>query len=473
MMNDGNHSLDSQQLQREHDQYVQISSCKNLKELMDKYGIRAELDKGYYEGIQFVPDKAKFIRNRIELLEKNVREIKIGVGISDTQIIQLGQYVGIGFDWVNNGHNAAQNDLDGITRRNVSIQTEVPAERREWIYYAVLAAIAKGAATAFHLAFLQEQLTLVSQDKALTEVAYFQRKPLPVFTLKDLDRLWLQTLYDISLTNKRPNLREMKSQLKGQMPRSYDPAMISSALTLSNGEEISPLGIRALEGNDSVLNKMNAILRGIQQLLEDDPDGKIVEVSDIARHAKLPLGETSFLFHLMTHYFRFSSSAGTRTQGYYGLDFFSIDDAAYKNIMRYEDFTDVVVESLKLSGQLPAAEDQMEEQRLTAESAKSATPGTTATQVLAMHFLLKQCGINPIDQPANVARFLQFLTGKETNAKKIQNTNLYKNISHPFKEHEKSLLKELKTIREYFEKMGLDAIVAMIDCEINTSNKSG
>ena len=300
-----------------------------------------------------------------------------------------------------------------------------------------------------------------------------QRKSLPVFQLKDLDRIWLQKLYEISLTNKRPNLREMKSQLKGQLPRSFDPAMILSVFTLSNGEEISPLGIRALEENDVVLKKMNAIMGGIQGLLEDHPDSNLVEIADIARHASLPVGETSFLFHLMTHYFRFLSSAGTRTQGYYGLDYFSIDDEAYKNIMRCDDFSALIAQSLKLTEEQAPAEDDLAEQRYLDEPRESVTASTTAMQVLAIHFLLKHCGINPIDQPANVARFLQFLTGKETKARKIQNTNLYKNVAHPFKEHDKTLLKELKAIREYFEKMCLDDIVTMIDREIETSKRCG
>jgi len=296
---------------------------------------------------------------------------------------------------------------------------------------------------------------------------------LPSFVLTDNDRIWLRTLYDISQTNKRPNLREMKSQLKDQLPRSYDPASIPSALTLSNGEEISPLGIRALEGDDTVLKKMNGILRGIQQQLEDQPRANLVEIADAAHHAGLAVGEVTFLFHLMTHYFRFFSSCGTRTQGYYGLDYLSTDDAAYKNIMGCEDFTNEIVQRLSLEAGPAAAEDNPAEQRSLAGPGGSVTPGTIATRVLAMHFLLKHCGISPVDQPTEVARFLQFLTGKETGAKRIQNTNLYKKVAHPFKEHDKTLLKELKIIREYFEKMGLDAIVKTIDGEIELSKKSG
>jgi hypothetical protein len=274
------------------------------------------------------------------------------------------------------------------------------------------------------------------------------------------------------MTNKRPTLRTIKSQLKDRLPRSYDPANIPAILTFSNGEEISPLGIRALQGCDSVLQKMNAIICGIQEQLINDAEIKTIELADIARHIGLSSGETSFLFYLMTHYFRFLSSGGTRTQGHYGMDFFSIDDAAYKHLMACEDFVPVIRAALMTIQGQATVDTSLPDQKDTDEDNTTA-PGTTATQVLAMHFLLKQCGINPIDNPTPTTRFMQFLTGKETKAKKVQNTNLYKNVAHPFKSHDKTLRKELKIIREYFDNMELYAIVDLVDHEIKTCKRSG
>ena len=157
--------------------------------------------------------------------------------------------------------------------------------------------------------------------------------------------------------------------------------------------------------------KMSAILCAIQEQLINDAEIKTIELADIARHTGLSSGETSFLFYLMTHYFRFLSSGGTRTQGHYGVEFFSIDDAAYKHLMAYEDFVPMIRAGLMtIQGQatvdisLPAQAD--------ADEDNATAPGTTATQVLAMHFLLKHCGVNPIDKPTPVTRFMQFLTGR-------------------------------------------------------------
>jgi hypothetical protein len=297
-------------------------------------------------------------------------------------------------------------------------------------------------------------------------------KALPQLMLNDLDRIWLQALYDTSMTNRRPNLRTIKSQLKDQLPRSYDPANIPAILTFSNGEEISPLGIRALQGSDAVLQKMNVILCGIQEQLINDPEIKTLELADTARHIGLSSGETSFLFYLMTHYFRFLSSGGNRTQGHYGMEFFSIDDAAYKNLMACEDFVPVIRAALMTIQGQATVDTSLPAQTATDEDSAVA-PGTTATQVLAIHFLLKQCGVNPIDKPTTDTRFMQFLTGRETNAKKIQSTTLYKNIVRPFKPNEKTLLKELKIIREYFDNIELHDIVHAIDHEINTCKQRG
>ena len=98
---------------------------------------------------------------------------------------------------------------------------------------------------------------------------------------------------------------------------------------------------------------------------------------------------------------------------------------------------------------------------------------TTARQVLAMTFLLKRCGINPIDNPTPVAKLIQFLTNREANAKRIQNTTIYKLVTKPFRENETTLLKDLHFIRNYFQDIGIPEIVVDIDREIAQSEKSG
>lgn len=101
---------------------------------------------------------------------------------------------------------------------------------------------------------------------------------------------------------------------------------------------------------------------------------------------------------------------------------------------------------------------------------KVAADFTAARQVLAIHFLLKECMINnPIDDPTPTARFVQFLTKRETGAARIQDTSLYKRVQKPMKLNDTELIKDLQYIRPFFENLGLARIVAQIEAEINRS----
>ncbi len=95
---------------------------------------------------------------------------------------------------------------------------------------------------------------------------------------------------------------------------------------------------------------------------------------------------------------------------------------------------------------------------------------TLARQVLMVHYLLKNLGISPDINKTEIARFIQFLTGKELNSKNIKNTNIYKKVGSPFSLTDKATQKDLQFIRSYFENLGLNDIVNQINAEIN-SNK--
>lgn len=93
---------------------------------------------------------------------------------------------------------------------------------------------------------------------------------------------------------------------------------------------------------------------------------------------------------------------------------------------------------------------------------------TTARQVLAIYYLLEYCQVANIDNTAK-ARFIQFLTGKETGAKTISNTTIYKKVAKPFSTNNKTLNADLSFIRKYFEDLGLHSIAATITKEISKS----
>jgi hypothetical protein len=134
----------------------------------------------------------------------------------------------------------------------------------------------------------------------------------------------------------------------------------------------------------------------------------------------------------------------------------------------FDYFLDTVIQAKK--SKLTGFILQIEEM---AESQKDA-PGenklfTTARQVLAVYFLLKNCSINPVDKPREVTKFIQFLTGKELSAKRLQDTYIYKKVCAPFKLNEKEALKDLRFILPFFTELGIRGIEVEIENEIMKS----
>ena len=87
---------------------------------------------------------------------------------------------------------------------------------------------------------------------------------------------------------------------------------------------------------------------------------------------------------------------------------------------------------------------------------------TTARQVLAIHYLLQYCHASQASS-ADVARFIEFLTGKNYK-------NIYKRVCNPLGSRDKELNEDLRFVRSFFEKLGLTEIVKMINNEINSGS---
>lgn len=93
---------------------------------------------------------------------------------------------------------------------------------------------------------------------------------------------------------------------------------------------------------------------------------------------------------------------------------------------------------------------------------------TTARQVLAVYYLLSELDVHGKTDKTEIARFVQFLTGKEIKAAKITDTNIYKKIKKPLSKSDHQQVADLKFIKQYFEKLGLDNIVSVIDKDIQS-----
>ncbi len=95
---------------------------------------------------------------------------------------------------------------------------------------------------------------------------------------------------------------------------------------------------------------------------------------------------------------------------------------------------------------------------------------TLSRQVLAIHYLLKQSGIDNIDK-TNIARFVQFLTNREVNAKSISDTRIYKTVRNPFSTSNKTLIADLQFVRKQFEDLQMPEITQLITKEIDAITK--
>jgi hypothetical protein len=105
---------------------------------------------------------------------------------------------------------------------------------------------------------------------------------------------------------------------------------------------------------------------------------------------------------------------------------------------------------------------------LPAESEKrGVSEFTLARQVLVMHYMFKHLGITRHENDlTDMAKLVQGLTGRQTKAADIRNTEIYKLISNPFSKGDKALSKDLRFVRDIFDKLNHKAIVEEINREI-------
>lgn len=95
---------------------------------------------------------------------------------------------------------------------------------------------------------------------------------------------------------------------------------------------------------------------------------------------------------------------------------------------------------------------------------------TLHQQFLIYHYLFKHLdvSINSIDK-TQIARFIQFATQKQLEAKKIQNTSIYKLVDNPFNGYKKdngTTQTNLQKVRDLFESIGLKEIAEIVSKDI-------
>ena len=95
---------------------------------------------------------------------------------------------------------------------------------------------------------------------------------------------------------------------------------------------------------------------------------------------------------------------------------------------------------------------------------------TTRQQALAIHFMLD--ALNGLDcDKTELARYIQFLTGKEPGAKKITDTRIYAVVKKLFVTTPVTLVKDLEIVKAYFTSLGMDTLVNRVNLKINENKR--
>lgn len=279
--------------------------------------------------------------------------------------------------------------------------------------------------------------------------------------LPKYDRLWLETIYTENLNNQKLTIAQVRSRLRDQLPRNYDPQEIDRRLIHSNHEEITPMGIIVITGSEELLKKGDRVMDVLYEIVLDQPDLERVATIDIAHRAGIAQNEVGLLCHFLYYYGKPFQSYGTQTPHYFGAEYVVFDRYNKDGVIQFTTMADMLIAYL----------ERVEKSLLEADGTDEKP--STRLQVLIIHYLLKASGIETTEFKKETAELIQFLTGKETGAKRIYDTSIYKKAGQPFKLSDKSVIKDLQIIRPYFVNLGLAKAVELIDHEIEHSQGQG
>ena len=171
---------------------------------------------------------------------------------------------------------------------------------------------------------------------------------LPIIELTEPERLWLQEVYNILRENKRPNQRQIFSKLHGKIPNNFLPASLDNRLIESSGENITILGIIALEKNYGIVEKANKIIFKIRDFILADPERTKISIPDIARQCEINDVEAGLILSLVGYYGRFYQGASASLNGvaYNSIDI-GTDTRYFQQYYYFTGLESVIISHLK------------------------------------------------------------------------------------------------------------------------------
>ena len=134
---------------------------------------------------------------------------------------------------------------------------------------------------------------------------------IPILPLTEPERLWMQEVYSRNLSGQRFSDRDIWSILHHSLPQSFRPAAMDSRIVSAGGENIRLLGIVALQGNYTILPKVNQVITWIRKQLLAEPTTDQISTETIAQSTGLPAQEVHLIFQTVQEFGQFFRNVRT------------------------------------------------------------------------------------------------------------------------------------------------------------------
>lgn len=171
---------------------------------------------------------------------------------------------------------------------------------------------------------------------------------IPIIELTPVEKIWLKTIYKHFKQNKRLRYRQIRAELLEKLPENFKRTSIDERLVRYGLEEISLVGIIALEKSYKVLEKVDQIIYAIRDLLIKDPMKERFEIREITEMTGIAEIEAGLLFGSASSYGRFYTSAGKTGDGAAYLEFgIGHDDEYFNQYMDFAGIAPIILKNLR------------------------------------------------------------------------------------------------------------------------------
>jgi hypothetical protein len=135
------------------------------------------------------------------------------------------------------------------------------------------------------------------------------KNTLPIINLDESTGLWLTEVYEALKQNTRLSERQIWSNLRGRIPKNFNPSLIDERLCFGNSDRISMLGIIAVEKNYSTIEKGDKLIFKLSEYWDKHPEIHEVEIALIAQECQIDPIEAGIILELINQYGTFYRSA--------------------------------------------------------------------------------------------------------------------------------------------------------------------